>query len=647
MRPPRPASGPLAATGCAGLDAILSGGLTPNRLYLIEGVPGSGKTTLALQFLLEGARLGEPVLYVTLSETEDELQSVAESHGWSLDGVTIRELAPSEGSLRPDEQYTMFHPSEVELSETTRTILDDVERLKPDARRLRFALGAAAAGRQPAALPPPDPGPQAFLRRPPVHGPAPRRHDQRRSRPPGAEHRARRGSAGTAVIPSTAAERRRLIVLKYRGRTLPRRVSRLRHSPRRARRLSAPGRRRASPGRGPARNCASGHRRDGRRCSAAESSAAPARCIVGAAGTGKSTLGCPVRRRRRRARPARGDVHVRRKRSTPCSPGPTASASTSGNTSKRGTSPSSRSTPRSCRRASSLHNIRQAVDERGASIVVIDSLNGYLNAMPEERFLIIQLHELLTYLGQAGVATILIGAQHGLIGSADGGTGRRELPGRRGDPDALLRSQGRGPPGDLGGQEARRRARADDPGVPAARRSRSSWATPLRDFRGVLTGVPVLEERRGVGVRAARDRDQARGRGGSRAGAGSHREGRGAHPSRCWSRPASRRWAAPTWTSSATGSSAEPLRCSWSRRRSTPTGSTASTTGSQDQPPWSDLPVLVLARPGADSAVGRPGHGPARQRHRAGAAGPGRGAGERGAHGAPRAGAAVPDRGLT
>src|SRR5262245_37262726 len=111
-----------ATTGIEGLDEVLGGGFTPYRLYLLEGVPGSGKTTLALQFLLEGARRGEPVLYVTLSETEQELRGVCASHGWSLDGVTIRELVPSEDNLRPDDQYTMFHPSEVELSETTKTI---------------------------------------------------------------------------------------------------------------------------------------------------------------------------------------------------------------------------------------------------------------------------------------------------------------------------------------------------------------------------------------------------------------------------------------------------------------------------------------------------------------------------------------------
>ncbi|HEY0008285.1 MAG TPA: ATPase domain-containing protein [Tepidisphaeraceae bacterium] len=124
------------STGVPGLDHILRGGLTPQRLYLIEGDPGAGKTTLALQFLLEGVRQNEPTMYVTLSETKQEIESIAASHGWSLDGIHIHEMAPSEESLTPESQLTMFHPSELELSETTRLVLQEVERSKP--RRIVF-----------------------------------------------------------------------------------------------------------------------------------------------------------------------------------------------------------------------------------------------------------------------------------------------------------------------------------------------------------------------------------------------------------------------------------------------------------------------------------------------------------------------------
>lgn len=126
----------LVATGIEGLDHVLGGGLTPNQLYLVEGAPGSGKTTLALQYLLEGAKLGEQGLYVTLSETKGELEAGARSHGWSLDQVIVCELTASEESLKPDAQYTMFHPSEVELSETTKTVLAEV--IKSKAKRVVF-----------------------------------------------------------------------------------------------------------------------------------------------------------------------------------------------------------------------------------------------------------------------------------------------------------------------------------------------------------------------------------------------------------------------------------------------------------------------------------------------------------------------------
>ena len=117
--------------GVTGLDDILAGGLIPDRLYLLEGTPGSGKTTLAFQFLLEGVRRGESVLYLALSETEEEMRGIADSHGWSVDGVAIRELLPADHSLAPEEQYTVFHPAEVELSDTTKRILEHVEEVKP------------------------------------------------------------------------------------------------------------------------------------------------------------------------------------------------------------------------------------------------------------------------------------------------------------------------------------------------------------------------------------------------------------------------------------------------------------------------------------------------------------------------------------
>ena len=117
--------------GVEGLDNILHGGLPKNRLYLIQGDPGVGKTTMAMQFLMAGAAQGERGLYITLSETKEEIDVVANSHDWNLDGIQFYELSSIEAQIRTDSESTFFHPSEVELSKTTEALIAEVSRLNP------------------------------------------------------------------------------------------------------------------------------------------------------------------------------------------------------------------------------------------------------------------------------------------------------------------------------------------------------------------------------------------------------------------------------------------------------------------------------------------------------------------------------------
>src|SRR3569623_2811049 len=124
-------NGSQIETSITGLDKILSGCLTPNRHYLVVGDPGSGITTLALQFLLAGIRRGESCMFVTLSDSNEELYASAESHGWNLDGINVLEIIAADDSLKQDSRYTMYHPSEVELGETIKTALAEAERIKP------------------------------------------------------------------------------------------------------------------------------------------------------------------------------------------------------------------------------------------------------------------------------------------------------------------------------------------------------------------------------------------------------------------------------------------------------------------------------------------------------------------------------------
>jgi circadian clock protein KaiC len=485
-RPPRATAEVRAATGIEGLDEVLVGGLTPNRLYLVEGVPGCGKTTLALQYALEGVRRGEPVLYVTLSETHEELGAAAASHGWSLDGIEVRELVASEESLRPDDQYTMFHPSEVELSETTRTILADVDRIQPQRvvfdslSELRLLAGDPLRyRRQILALK------QFFIGR----NCTVLLLDDQTSQETDLQVR----SLAHGVLrleqlsPVYGAERRRLMVSKYRGvrfrggyhdflirrgglEVFPRLVAG--DHPRRSALEKLPS-------------------------GIAELDAllgggielGTSTLIAGAAGTGKSSLAAQFVA----AAAGRGesaalflfDESVSMLLSRCAGLGiDLAKYVESGVVTVQQVDPAELSP------GQFAHAIRRAVERENVRVIVIDSLNGYLNSMPEERFVIIQLHELLAFLGRMGVATLLISAHQGLIGGqmtspvdatylADAVVLMRyfELRGEIRQAISVVKKRG-------GAHERTIRELRLEPG-------RISLGQPLREFRGVLTGVPI------------------------------------------------------------------------------------------------------------------------------------------------------------
>ena len=403
----------LFSTGIAGLDDILGGGLARNHLYLIEGDPGTGKTTIALQFLLDGARRGQKGLYVTLSESKIELLEIAESHGWSLAPVDIFEMAPDENQLKPEAQYTVFNPTEIELTDTTNAVLSEVERLHParvvfdslselrllarDSLRYRrqiLALKRYFSGRNCTVL---------LL-------------DDRTSE----HHDLQLESIAHGVIMMESVEReygikrRRLEVKKLRGswfregfhdytikrggvEVYPRLVAsehRLDFSPKQLK-----------SGLEALDTLLGGGIDSG-----------TSTLLLGPAGCGKSTiavryavsaveqgscaalfafdetlatlvlrgkgLGLDIKKH-----VDSGKLFLRQVDAAELSPG------------------------------QFVHEIRELVERHDVKVVIIDSLNGFLNAMPGEKFLAMQLHELLGYLSQNGASTVMTVAQHGFVGA--------------------------------------------------------------------------------------------------------------------------------------------------------------------------------------------------------------------------------------
>ena len=399
-------------TGIPGLDNVLCGGLPGPRLYLVDGTPGVGKTTLALQFLLEGVRRGEKCLYVTLSETRDELDGVADSHGWSLDGIEIIELSQVEGTLTGKSQNTLFQPAEVELSSLSTLLLAQFDRIKP-ARMVLDSLSEMRLMAQ---------NPLRYRRQILAFKEHFAKHDctvvmlDDRSAT-GQENQVQsivHGMVSLQIVPLRfGINRRYLSVTKMRGSTFregnhdyvikPGGITVF------ARLVAAdhatmPGKRKFSSGNAQLDALVGGGLDSG-----------TGTLLMGPAGSGKSTVasmfasdaaaagvkvlyyafdettGILLNRAEEiglgfQAHIASGNLRVEQVDPAVIAPGELAA------------------------------NIVDAVDRDGVRMVVLDSLNGYVNAMPQEDYLHLHLHELLSYLNQRGVATLMVLAQHGLIG---------------------------------------------------------------------------------------------------------------------------------------------------------------------------------------------------------------------------------------
>lgn len=473
-----------AAFAIEGLDEVLRGGLPRGRLYLLKGRPGVGKTTLALQFLLSGLKEGERGLYITLSETGDELRDVARSHGWDLAGISLFELQAAEAQQLADEQYTMYQPSEIELKEAMRTLLDEVRRVNPDRvvfdslseirllaheplryRRQILALKQHFAGKECTVLLLDDHSAElpddleslvhgviALERTAPIYGAARRRMEVAKLR--GVSYRdgfhdfvIERG--GLRVFPRLVASEH---AKPFRFESVPSGVSALDE-------LLGDGLDRGT-----------------------------ATLLIGPAGSGKSALATQYciagAERGERAAIFTFDESLPTLFARTESLGmPLAHHVEAGRIAVRSVDPVETSPGRLA------HDVKCAVERDGTRVLVVDSLTGYLNAMPEERFLLPQLHELLAYLGQRGVVTILVATQHGLIGNMANPVDASYLA----DSVVLLRYYEAAGAVHNAISVVKKRSGYHERTIRefALGSKGITIGKPLRDFHGVLTGVPT------------------------------------------------------------------------------------------------------------------------------------------------------------
>jgi len=476
----------FADMGIEGLDDVTSGGLARGRVYLLEGSPGAGKTTLALQFLMAGAAQGEKVLYITLSETEDELRASAQSHGWSLEGIDIYELVPPENILDDDQQQSLLYSADLELGETTKRIFEAFERAMPDRvvldslseirllaqsslryRRQILALKHYFAGQGTTVLMLDDL--TSDLNDKTVHSVA---HGV---------------IALEELVREYGPERRRLRVVKYRGRRFrggyhdyvietggvrvyPRLVS--------AEHRASFTRDVITTGSAELNTLLGGGIERG-----------SSTLILGPAGTGKSLMALSfvvsaIERGEQaaifvfdeelgllfdRARGLGIDLQAMLDTERLTVMQVDAAELSPGELSTR---------------------VRNCVEKSGVRTVLIDSLNGYQAAMPEENSLVLHMHELLQYLNRQGVASFLTIAQHGLVGDMQSPVDVTYLA----DTVILLRYfEARGRVRRAVSVVKKRTGRHEDT-IREFRIDRRgiTLGEPLVEFQGVLRGVPTL-----------------------------------------------------------------------------------------------------------------------------------------------------------
>lgn len=404
----------VCKTGIDGLDDVLHGGLPRNRVYLVLGQPGVGKTTLALQFLLEGEQLGERGLYITLSETKVELHEVAASHGWDISKLHLFELSALEAQIKLDSDTTFFSPSEIELNRTTKALLDEVDRIKPtrvvfdSLSELRLMSETALRyRRQILYLKQYFAGQNCTVLMIDDHAGKQDVDDQ-------VESLAHGVIVMTKNSPDYGVSRRQLRVQKIRGVrfregnhdllmetgglvVFPRLVASEHHTPFRREDISSniPGLDQLLGG-GLARGTSS--------------------IFMGPAGTGKSTLAmCFALAAVERGEKVmfftfdetRGTLIARATQLKQNVEAPI----------KDGRLQVQQIDPAEISPGELAYQIKRGVQEAGVRMVVIDSLNGYLHAMPDQRHLTLQLHELLAFLNQQGVTSLMILTMAGMVGT--------------------------------------------------------------------------------------------------------------------------------------------------------------------------------------------------------------------------------------